>query len=651
MLRIIITYCLFIISLCAYAAKPIPPLEREISVKVSNEPVSNVLSLISQQTQIKFSYNPTAIPVSKKVAINLFKKPVRTVLNYLFGESVRSKQHGDYIILTPNNFRREITMLQLSGYVYDQNGAPLPDVSLLNANLPVSAVSNQYGYYRLQVPVTALPLKLKAGKWNYQDTGVIFYKNQTTQDITLCSNQKPDNTVVALLPDTSQMLVVEPAIPELPKTRSLKTFFGEFVLSAKTKINMLNLKDTLFSKYQVSLIPFISTNKLLVGNTVNDVSVNILAGYSQGVRKAEFAGLMNIDRGDVSRFQAAGICNAVGGNVSGVQLAGWANLDLAEASGLRIAGFVNVGKSMRGVIIGGMANINADYVSGYKRLRNITNDTVIGVQVAGLFNVNAGYSKGVKLAGLYNFGNNMHGFEGAGLFNGNAGFMHGQTFAGLVNLTAGKSSGLQTAGLANISLSEMKGVQVAGILNVAKNISGNQFAFINLSDTCKGIPFGFFSFSSHGYHKGEFCADEILPAQVAFRTGVRKFHNIFIAGLNPFRPQQPLLSIGYGLGSNFALTQKWSIQSDLTSQLLLERDHFKNAPRVISLFAGIEKSFGKNSSLCIGPVYRMLINSAVNNAYSEFNNSIAPHSFYDKTYTSGTQLKMWAGAKISFKFQ
>jgi hypothetical protein len=697
MLRSFLTYLCLFVSLCAIAQKNVPALEREVTLKVSDEPISSVLNKISAQTGVTFSYSPSLVPVTKKVSFVLKNKPTRTVLRIMFGEEVQYKQRGDFIILiakTPPPVQ-EVKEITISGYVYDANGDKLTSASILSKSEHLSAVTNQYGYYKMSVPANRFPVKIKVEKENYVDTTLTVNANQRDVDVVLTTPEKekqaqalpvetqpaqqapPDTTLskksTPAVDTTEQQpattgLTPPPPLP-LPKQKWSKHFFDSLFLSPETKANMRNIKDTLFTKVQFSLIPYVSTNKLLAGNTVNELSINMLVGYSQGVNAAEVAGLINIDRGDVKYFQAAGLINAVGGNVKGAQLAGWANLNSGSGEGFRAAGLFNVGNNMDGVQLAGIFNINADYKSGLanKSLKGLTESKVKGFEAAGVLNVNAGYSEGVMLAGLYNAANKTKGVQIAGLANGNIGSMHGVQIAGLLNTTVDTSSGLHLAGLmningrrsegvhiaglVNIALGDVEGLQLAPILNVARNIKGAQIGLLNFSDSCEGVAFGLLTISAKGYHKIEVYGDEVIYTQLAFRTGVPYFHNIFTAGIDMTNRFNGLWTFGYGLGTNIRTSEKWSFTADAISQVILIRGDIEDAPEMITLYTGMERSFGKKFAIGLGPTCRIMINDSPANAeYTGIANKLIPYSFYNHTFNNGNKLDMWVGAKLSINF-
>jgi hypothetical protein len=688
MLRKHLIFILYLLcgSLAA-VAQSTPPLERGVSIKASDEPASVVLGKIAAQTGIKFSYSPTSIPADKKVTFTIRNKPVRTVLRIMFGETVQYRQKSDFIILTAKAAPpapAAIKEIAISGYVYDQNGDKLTSASILNKSEHIAAVTNQYGYYKMMVPANKFPVKLKIEKEHYLDTSFTVSSGNTDIDIVLNippppareeaytyvrPSVVPDELMAAgnTETDTTDTTSATPASPTLKET--FRSIFNGFILDDETKANIRNIKDTLFTGVQFSLVPYISTNKLLVGNTVNDVSINLLAGYSQGVNKMELGGLMNIDRGDVRYFQAAGLMNAVGGNVEGVQLAGVGNLNSGRGTGFRAAGVVNAGHHMDGVQLAGVVNINADYRSGYvgRSLRALLSDTMTGFQAAGVGNINAGFMEGVRLAGVFNTGRDMDGVQSAGVTNINFGHVNGVQTAGAVNITfdssetvqvAGvmnvnirKMTGASIAGLVNVSTAEVDGAQIATLVNIAGHSKGLQLGLVNISDSVSGIAIGLLSFSRKGYHKLELWGDEVIQTQLSFRTGVQWFHNIFTAGTDLTRREDKLWCFGYGIGSSVDMGEKWKFTADVLSQVILKAGRVEDAPQLISLYAGIERMLGKHLSVGLGPAGRMMIRTNTGNSeYAALQQKLIPYTMASGTFGNGTEFTIWAGGKLTIKF-
>jgi hypothetical protein len=684
MSRIGLFFILLSVSSVTFAQKNVPALERQVTLTILNEPISSVLEQISKQSGVKFSYNPATVKVDSKVSLSVSGKPIRSVLNELFDETIQYKQNGIYIILTyktpkPVSPKAVIKELNIQGYIYSEQGLPIEAASIYNAENLIASVSNEFGYYNLSIPANRFPITLKVAKEQYKDTSIRVMQQYSSTDIILVSPKKKtapppltkDTILVSIdttrVPDTNSVHLQQSNPDSISQTKSQR-FFQQLLLSDGIKTNLRNISDTFFTKTQIGLLPFVSTNKLLSGNTVNDYSFNVLVGYSQGVNVFEIGGLINIDRGNVQSFQAAGLMNAVGGNVQGVQLAGWGNVTKGKSDGIIAGGIFNVGTDQQGVQLAGICNVNLSYPDSFSNLTiaHFSLDTVDGIQAAGIVNVNAGHTNGIRMAGILNLGNTNTGMQMAGILNANRGKSEGVNIAGLLNIMNDSSlssdisglintnhsykKGLQVAGLANVNRTEMIGVQVSSILNISKQHTGTQIGFLNVSDSIDGIPIGFISIVNKGYHKIELFADDVLQTQLAFRTGVPLFHNIFTIGIDMTNRLDGLWSFGYGVGSTFKIGNTWSINSDILAQNLITKANFENTPLLASCFIGIEKRFHRNFSIALGPVYHAYFQYGQDDAYSAVSEKLIPYSFSEKTSTNGNSLNMWVGGKLSFTF-
>jgi hypothetical protein len=661
MLRSAISCFLLVFSCITYAQQTIPALEREITLKAVDLSISQLLSKVSAQTGIQFSYSPSAIQADKKVTLSFTEKPVRTVLSVLFGESVQYRQKGNFIILTTRpsaSSQHMIKQVMISGYVYDDKGDKLASASILNKTEHLSAVTNKYGYYKMQVPSNRFPVKLKIEKQNYIDTTLNITSSKTEVDVILTPHVKKQEAILVSQPiittplsDTTQAvpIVKVVAVADSIKAEDKKMLPWQWLLSPEVKANIVNLRDTLFSKVQVSLVPYVSTNSFLVGNTINTFSLNILAGYSQGLHGVELGGLANIDRGDVKYVQLAGICNAVGGNMTGVQYAGTININKGYMYGVQGAGTVNInGGYLYGVQTAGLLNITKEEAYGVQ-LAGWSNYArkLKGLQIAGTVNMALDSAYGVQVAGTVNYTRYMQGVQVAGLVN-YAGKGTTWQLSGLVNYS-GERAKLQIASLVN-KANTVHTWQISGLINEAKHVKGGQLGIINLAGTCDGVPIGLLSFVKNGYHKIEVYGDEVLHTQLAFRTGVQKFHNILTAGIRPESNKYTLWGFGYGIGSSFNMGAKWKFTTDLISQVILKNDEIEKSSQLNSAFIGVERLLGKKCSVAFGPAYRVLLTYNAAEANPEASTDLVPYSFYNNTFSNGTNLTMWVGGKVSFKF-
>ncbi|GAB4018444.1 hypothetical protein GCM10028808_53040 [Spirosoma migulaei] len=550
-------------------AQSVPPLDRVISVDIRNEKIESALRQISRAGHFEFSYNPTRIDGNAVVTLRLVNTPVREVLNRVFQNQVSYKSRGNHVILvrsdlpeaTPKNFL-------LDGYILDEKtGERIAQASIFEKTTLASTVSNPFGYYRLRLSTDLPTVRLDVRKQAYIGETVLI-RSRSTHSISIRMTPIPARLAVETLPIRVTEDTIRPAgtlasVPvELPAVAPDSTSQQQSVsvldqgrqritrlfVSAQQAIHDVNLnRDTLYRDWQVSFLPFIGTNHRLSGRISNRISVNILMGYSFGVRAFEVGGLMNLVRTDVQGFQAGGLANIVGGKVTGVQLGG---------------------------------------------LANYTNREVVGVQAGGLLNTAGKTVTGAQVAGLVNFANQE---------------VQGGQIGGLLNIAGRSVEGIQLAGLVNYAQADVQGWQIGGILNSARRVTkGLQIGLINIADSVGSVPIGLLSFvRKGGYQRIEVAATEVNVLNVTLRTGTKRLYNILTAGHSFDRLGSPRLSAGYGLGTAFTLSRATLLNLEGTYHHLFYFDRVYQATNgwnnQIRLSTLIEAKLSRHVSLAFGP--------------------------------------------------
>ncbi|MCG2617810.1 secretin and TonB N-terminal domain-containing protein [Terrimonas sp. NA20] len=540
-------------------------LSKNVSIDVNRQRVDRVLELLSNKGRFYFSYSSSIIRKDSIVSINVYNKPLKEVLDQLFGNGYEFVENGNYIIIrrapvrltvVTNRAVKEERVYSVSGFVYDeQTGHAIRDASVYEKKLLASTMTTGDGYFKLKLKSgRRSTAELTLSKEFYADTSVII-EPRHSQELTITMmplENEAERTVIS--PEDYEVAQIPPpliehidtvvAVPVMAIADSGKvetTKAGRFLLSAKQKIQSINLKKFFTSRpYQMSLVPGLGTHGKLSGQVVNNVSINAIGGYTAGTNGVELGGLFNIDKKSVRYFQAGGLFNIVGGSVTGFQAAG---------------------------------------------IHNLVLDSVVGVQAGGVSNLVRGKLAGVQLAGVYNHVTDT---------------VKGLQAAGLANFSKRKISGVQVAGIANVSNKEMNGVQISGMINYAKRLKGVQIGLINIADTSEGYSIGLINIVLKGYHKLTFFSNELTDVNVAFKTGNSKLYSILHAGFTTDETEKAFV-FGYGLGTELSLNKKktLTVNPELYSQTMylgawdntnvlnrLELNLNVKLGRYISLFAG-----------------------------------------------------------------
>ena len=578
-------------------SKATPILERKITISCKEEKLSSALNKISQQAGFSFSYNSSIISESETVTIELAGKTVRDALNTIFKGTKLYKEKNSYLILTqtPPPPKVETTVIVLSGYVEDEKtGEKIPDASVYNKTTLSSAVTDQFGFYKIKFDKKDSSASLFVSKKDYRDTLVtITAPGNQYLNISITPVGKDSVIVEARSASKSDSIINQEDIENFP--------YG-------SEANVQNISDTLYRDIQISFLPFLGSNGRLSGNVINDYSINILGGYSLGTKQIELGFFFNIDRGDVSFLQVAGFGNLVGGNVYGAQGAGFFNLNRGDVKAAQFAGFANINLGeARGVQVTAGANVNFKSADG--------------VLAAGFANFTYGSSYGVQVAGFGNF--QVEDYRGS-----------------------------QISGFMNIASNRISGSQISPFYNHGKNVRGTQIGLFNTADSLGGVPIGLVSFVKYGYHKLEVSADEVFYTNIAFRTGLNKFYNILSAGMMPQQTTdgQNVWTFGYGIGTAPKLTKWWYLNFDLTSQQVNKGSFTNELSLLNKLHAGFDFQVAKKFSITIGATLNGYLTKTTFTDYANLFTNYQPKIIRDQNISPDLNLKMWWGAKVGLRF-
>jgi len=654
------------------------PLKKEVSLPAYRGSLENYLVLIEDHSNVLFSYNPSYVPTDSVIDKGATTARLNDLLLELLPMGYSFSESGDYVIIKPqkrdkkdsplaNPTPKEKKYVITGRVVNSQTGEVVSEAVVYDHDRLTSTMTDQQGYYSLTVSANNDFIPLYISKNSYFDTLIIIEPYETSVEQVGLKPIEPASVQVSEIPQiqlsdsnrVQEIGVVKWVVPD----------------KAFAKTNGQYLQKT--RPAQISFLPMIGTNRQMGGLVENNFSLNILAGYSGGVKGVEVGGLVNITRFDVKGLQIAGLGNITGGTVSGVQVGGFFNNNRGNINGVQISGFYNlVMDTVEGIQVAGFVNALNGHMDGFQiaGFSNLTTKDVSGIQLAGFGNVANGDVDLLQVSGFGNIGRNVGGGQIAGFGNMAMGNVGGGQLSGFSNLAAGDVEGwqatgfmnvatgtvnggqisgfmniadsvgaLQVTGFMNLSTGEIKGAQIAGFLNVAKKVSGLQIAAFNFADSATGIPIGLFSFVKTGFHSVGYSASESMSTIISFKTGVDRFYNI-ISIANSAYPDRNFSALGLGFGSMKRYNDRWSRTWEFEAFQL--KSHFSNSIEYNALYelrikAGIH--LGKRIILQAGPHW------AVNSRDKLINNDpelINPYGL--QTYVLGdTEWTNWPGGSVN----
>ena len=563
-----------------------PILERNVTIRVVNMPLGDVLKDMSTQAGFYFSYNAQIFNAEKKISLSVETEKVRTVLTNLLGNNFQFKEKGNYLIIQKLKADEQL----IGGYISDKKtGKKLSNVTVYDKKTLASATTDSAGYYEI---ITRKPIQqLSIARYNYGDT-VLQVRSE---------KPNPQNIDVSLLPklEVESKEIQENNNEIVEKTPKKEDFTEQTLISnlqinqairrtvsELQRINELNIQEPLSRKWQASLAPYVGTNLALSGNVVNDWSVNATVGYSKGNNKMEVAGVGNISQGDVKGVQLASLFNIVKGNMKGIQA----------------SAIINRTRKVSGLQVGGITNYS---------------DTIL---------------RGLQISGI----NNYAEVGGKGVFQ----------IAGMYNKTAERRTLFQAAAVGNKADTVVFQI---GLINNANRLRGLQIGLINRADTADGVLLGLINIVKKGYHVLEFSSNDVTYGNISFRTGTRWFYTIYALGGQPKIAKKPnILSGGMGLGTSIWFGKTVALTLDATAHRYWIDPLFENRGGLVRLAPALNLQITKRFGVGFAPTWNTYFLNSKNQTASDIS-MIKTNLIPEKAKLSGDKYEWW-GWSVGLRF-
>jgi hypothetical protein len=286
-------------------------------------------------------------------------------------------------------------------------------------------------------------------------------------------------------------------------------------------------------------------------------------------------------------------------------------------------------------------NIIAGYTGNVRKLEiggavNIVRQTMTGVQLAGAVNI---------------VGKQTEGFQAAGASNINFGSAYGFLAAGASNIVFKNGGGVHAAGAFNGTFGTFDGVQMAPV-NYATRMNGTQIGVFNFAYEARGLPIGFFSYvQKNGYRRLEISTSELNAAEVSFKTGVKRFYNIFEADYSFGQADKPLFGLGYGIGTSWSYGKRISSNIDAVYSAYLTDQQPDNNYDYLSqrlrFSLGLEAKITKRLAVFVAPTLNIYSTKSENLDFGNYPILLSERNsnffgYNSKTYT-------WLGYKFGLR--
>ncbi|MDR1023063.1 MAG: STN domain-containing protein [Prevotellaceae bacterium] len=646
-------------------------LEKPVTLSMYSCPLEDILNEISRQTGIRFSYSPQAVDVRQLASLDAQSLPVKDALRQALGSKYEYKATRKFAILQKSKVKitlspaleqqnlevEKVEYLYITNQrrvkklCYTDSGTALDDCPIITNNKNSIVMKRQIIAIMLatapivsaeaQQPSTVSQQLGEAGKSFISLVEEVAVG--TTQAVKVAADkvgQQASNLKTAVAQSsgstTAGALKVEPesqpdsSVPAAPKaadtlaaaqtadTLAIAQAAAATVPAAAAVPPAAATPASSDSVHPVIFTLFypFSFPELQTEKYAYNASFSWICGINSGVRGVELGGLANINRHYMSGVQLAGVSNLSLGSVTGVQMAGVANLAVRDTAKAQMAGVVNVAQSSE-FQAAGVANVA--YLNGNVQLAGVANLAYLNgkVQLAGISNLSAKGATEAQIAGISNAARSAE-FQAAGIAN-----------------LAYSNGKVQVAGIANVA--DTSRCQV-GLVNVAKR-AGVQVGLVNVCDTSGGVMVGLINVARKGgLHEFEVSAGLVDNISVAYRLGTARLYTS--AGLS-YRFNDSRWLSGVGLGTQIPISKSWGINVEGVSQHVItsrfwEHGSFNHLSQLRVLGC---KRFAKHFAVFAGPTFYIY------NTNTSKSNSVdlkTPYTIYSDRH-GNVATKAWIG--------
>lgn len=128
--------------------------QMKVSLDCRNEEMLSVLRKLEKQTNLFFFFNDKAMETGQKVSLSVKEEALDAVLEKIFAGKFQWEQVDNMIVVKPRDARsqQQQQMVRVTGLVTDENGQPLPGVTVLLKGTTLGAATDPDGKYMLMIP-------------------------------------------------------------------------------------------------------------------------------------------------------------------------------------------------------------------------------------------------------------------------------------------------------------------------------------------------------------------------------------------------------------------------------------------------------------------------------------------------------------------
>ena len=154
-------FLLLLLSVLSIYGKDVCSQEKRLTLEMKNVTLGAILEKICQQQDVEFVYNTSVVDVSERMSVSMKNSTLKEILDVILGKKYSYTIQGRYVLVRKKEEKEKSensAYVELKGKVKDENGSPLPGVSVVLKGTSTGVATDVNGDFKLVVLKSVVPM-------------------------------------------------------------------------------------------------------------------------------------------------------------------------------------------------------------------------------------------------------------------------------------------------------------------------------------------------------------------------------------------------------------------------------------------------------------------------------------------------------------
>ena len=154
-------FLLILLSISVFHANEAYAQEKRYTLEMENATLGQIFEKICQQQNVEFVYKTDVVDVSERMSVSLQNRTLKEMLDVILAKKYSYTIQGRYVLIRKvdeKGNQETVVYVELKGVVKDENGEPLPGVSIVLKGTTIGVTTDVNGTFKLLAPKNVTPV-------------------------------------------------------------------------------------------------------------------------------------------------------------------------------------------------------------------------------------------------------------------------------------------------------------------------------------------------------------------------------------------------------------------------------------------------------------------------------------------------------------